>query len=70
MPGVENADEAIQAIGKTAKLYFVLADNSIVVLTAAMLRMHRLRRTVVITKSYSNLTAKVPHCLKKELEKL
>ena len=30
MPGVENADEAIQAIGKTAKLYFVLADNSIV----------------------------------------
>ena len=30
MPGFENADEAIQAIGKTAKLYFVLADNSIV----------------------------------------
>ena len=30
MPGVENADEEIQAIGKTAKLYFVLADNSIV----------------------------------------
>lgn len=30
MPGVENADEAIQAIGKTAKLYFILADGSTV----------------------------------------
>ena len=31
IPGVENADEAIAAIGKTAKLNFILADGSIVV---------------------------------------
>ena len=30
MPGVEDADEAIQAIGKTAQLYFILADGSVV----------------------------------------
>ncbi len=30
MPGVDNADEAIEAIGKTAQLYFILADGSIV----------------------------------------
>ena len=28
IPGVEDADEAIQAIGKTAQLYFILADGS------------------------------------------
>lgn len=31
IPGVENADEAIAAIGKTAKLTFILADGSVVV---------------------------------------
>ena len=30
IPGVEDADEAIQAIGKTAQLYFILADGSVV----------------------------------------
>ncbi len=30
MPGVEDADEAIEAIGKTAQLYFILADGSVV----------------------------------------
>lgn len=30
MPGVEDADEAIQAIGKTAQLNFILADGSVV----------------------------------------
>ena len=31
MPGVDNADEAIAAIGKTAQLHFILADGTIVV---------------------------------------
>lgn len=31
IPGVDNADEAIAAIGKTAKLNFILADGSVVV---------------------------------------
>ena len=31
MPGVEDAEEAIKAIGKTAKLQFILADGSLVV---------------------------------------
>lgn len=31
IPGVDNADEAIEAIGKTAKLNFILADGTIVV---------------------------------------
>ena len=31
IPGIENAEEAINAIGKTAKLYFILADGSVVV---------------------------------------
>ncbi|MEE3382816.1 MAG: hypothetical protein VZR08_02500, partial [Anaerovoracaceae bacterium] len=30
MPGVTNADEAIEAIGTTAQLYFMLSDGSIV----------------------------------------
>lgn len=30
MPGVENAEEAIEAIGRTAQLQFVLADGSLV----------------------------------------
>ena len=31
IPGVNNADEAIEAIGKTAKLTFILADGTVVV---------------------------------------
>lgn len=31
IPGVDNADEAIEAIGRTAKLTFILADGTIVV---------------------------------------
>jgi len=31
MPGVDNADDAIAAIGKTAQLHFILADGTIVV---------------------------------------
>lgn len=31
IPGVDNAEEAIEAIGRTAKLNFILADGSIVV---------------------------------------
>ena len=31
MPGVDNADDAIEAIGKTAQLHFILADGTIVV---------------------------------------
>ena len=31
IPGVENAEEAIAAIGKTAQLYFILADGTVVV---------------------------------------
>ena len=30
MPGVDNAEEAIESIGKTAQLYFILADGSVV----------------------------------------
>ena len=67
IPGVDNAEEAIAAIGKTAKLNFILADGTIVVDGSNVLR---LQPTEVITKFFLSSTVKVLHYLKKVQEEL
>ena len=72
IPGMEDAEDAIKAIGKTAQLYFILADGSVekfrytVGTDADVSKTRRLRQMEATTKFCSTLTAKARPCSKKE----